>query len=213
MSNYQRISPNNFVLVVIYNVASKLELMYNLKNNTMKRFMILASFLTMAYTNAQNVDTMKTTKVETVVDTINGEVVSKKIKTITQKEQAIKINPADKGKVNGDRIFPPTKVKKTIMVDYDSDPFYDDVTTLKYFELNNKKYAFRKSDDGFIMNVINKDGEKLSGNARQTKSGPYYIVNTDAFDGIGYFNKEKKFVLEFYNTKTEALETIEFIEK
>jgi len=179
----------------------------------MKKFMILASLLIVAYTNAQNVDSIETTKVETVADTINGVAVSKRIKTITKKEQAVQLDSADKGKIDANRVFPATKVEKTVMVDYDSDPFYDDVTTIKYFELNNKKYAFRKSGDGFIMNVLDKDGETLSGNARQAKSGPYYIVNSDAFNGIGYFNKEKKFVLEFYNTKTEALETIEFIEK
>ncbi|WP_344789197.1 hypothetical protein [Postechiella marina] len=179
----------------------------------MKNFMTIALLLVMVNTYAQQVDSIKTTKVETVTDTVNGEITSKKIKTITLKEQAVKTDPADKGKLNADRIFPPTKVKKTVMVDYDADPFYDEKTTLKYFELNNDNYVFRKSNDGFIMNVLNKDEEVLKANARQTKSGPYYVVNSNEFDGIGFFNKEKKFVLEFYNQKTDKLETIEFAEK
>ena len=172
------------------------------------------SCLMFASLTAQNTDKSKTTKKTVLTDTINGKVIKRSVKTVTEKEQEIKLDPADKGKIDGDRVFPPTKVTKTYYIDNDNDPFYDKVLKVRYYERNGKKYAFKSSDNGFSINSIdNAKNESQEGVATKSLSSPYYIIKTTGLNGIGYFDENNNFIIEHFDENTDQLKVIKFVEK
>lgn len=172
------------------------------------------SYLIFANLTAQNTDTLKTTKKTVLTDTINDQIIERSVKTVTEKEQEIKLDPADEGKINGDRVFPPTKVTKTYYIDNDNDPFYDKVLKIRYYESNGEKYAFKSSDNGFSINTIDDvKNESEEGVATKSLSSPYYVIKTTGLNGIGYFDENNNFIIEHFDENTGQLKVIEFTEK
>ncbi len=179
----------------------------------MKKVIFMISCFAFGVIGAQNVDLVKTTKVDVVKDTIDGKIIERSVKTITIKEQPVKFDPADKGKLNQDRVFPATKVTKTFYIDNDNDPFYEKINTVKYYQKNGRKYSFKSSDDGFsISSIDSKNREEASGNASKSLASPYYIITASDFDGVGYFDDNNNFVIEYYDEKERKLKVIEFVE-
>ena len=113
----------------------------------MKNYITTALILVTGLAVSQNKPTDKITTTQTkIVKAKDGNTTyDKKVKVITTKEQEVKLDPKDKGKIDGDRVFTPTKVTKTILVDNDKDPFYDELTKVKYYKHNGNKYAFEKT--------------------------------------------------------------------
>lgn len=180
----------------------------------MKKLILIMSCLTFGILSSQNVDKQKTTKVTTVTDTINGKAVERSVKVVTEKEQLIKTDPSDAGKIDADRVFPPTKVTKTFYIDNDNDPFYDKVKKVKYYEMDGETYAFKSSDSGFLISSIDDEkNEKASGSANKSLRTPYYVITSSKFDGVGYFDDNNNFVIEYYDGREKKLKAVEFSEQ
>lgn len=164
------------------------------------------------YAQENPVDKMQETKVKTMMVEKDGEMIETKVKVITKKEQEVMTNPAQKAQRDADRYLPPTKVSKTILVDNDNDPFYDNKTELKYYSFNNVKYAFKADETGFKVSKIDGEKEIKYGTAIRSSMNNYYIVTLDDFTGVGYFDENGSMIIEYYNTDLNDLVSVRFDE-
>lgn len=150
--------------------------------------------------NAQEKKENKDKIVETKTRIINvmedGEMVQRKVMVKTIKEQEIKTDPNYKGTIDAPRVFPETKVSKIIYIDNDNDPFYDKETTVVYYKKNNMTYNFNPTNSGF--EIIDGKTNQPIGNARFSANSEVYILDSDDYSGIGYF-EDNMFVIEYYD--------------
>lgn len=157
----------------------------------------------------KNVSEESTTK---TVKTDNGtEVVEKKIKVTTREEQDIEFAEKDKNKRDKDVVKSPVKVKKTIEIDNDRGNSYDSKTEIRYYEFNGKQYGFKKVDTGF--SVLEKDHETPNNYGQLIKFNRenHYLFKNGNDTGIGYFNDDGSFTIEYYDKKTKTVTSQEFI--
>jgi len=179
----------------------------------MKNLVYIFSLLMCAGIYAQNnnpVDVTDETIVKTVQVKEDGKIIEKKVKVNTVQKQEVKIDPKDRYKLNGYRMDTPVKVTKTVMVDNDGDPQYDTKTKVTYYKFNEVDYAFVPDEKGFIVSVKKGDKRMPFGKARYSARNMSYIVTTDEYTGVGYFDKEKTFVIEYYDGESDGLITKEF---
>lgn len=156
--------------------------------------------------NAQS-DVIKTTKVKkTPHITENGMAYNTKVKVVTEKSKRTKFNPNQKYDLNQNRVDSPVTVEKTIMIDNDTDPFYDTKTTVKFFKYKGKKYDFLFGEDNILITYKLKDKDITSAKAIKSINNNFYIIEGKDFNGTGYFNKYGDFVIEFINKKTKKVE-------
>jgi len=99
--------------------------------------------------------TEKTLKIEK-----NGAVVENSVKISTEIRQAVMTDNDDKGKVNGDRIFPPKVVIKTVEIDNDDDQWYDEKIKFSY-TTNNRTDLVVVTDKKDIMIAV-EDGDNVT---------------------------------------------------
>lgn len=151
------------------------------------------------------VDKMEETKVKTVKVEKDGKMVEKKVKVTTAKEQKVKSEIEPDHYENSTRIDTPVKVTQTVAMDNDDDPFYDSESTIQYYQLGNNKYTFTQNEGGFIVTSMVDDEKMVYGNARLTSQNRYYILNTDTYSGLGYFNSQGDFVVEYYDDNLDAM--------
>ncbi len=157
----------------------------------------------------KNISEESTTK---TVKTDDGtEVVEKKIKVTTREEQDIEFAEKDKKKRDKDIVKSPVKVKKTIEIDNDRGNSYDAKTEIGYYEFNGKQYGFKKVDTGF--SVLEKDHETPInyGNIVKFNRDNHYLFQNGNDTGIGYFNEDGSFTIEFYDKDTKTVTSQEFI--
>ncbi|MBT8266930.1 MAG: hypothetical protein KJO41_08095 [Bacteroidia bacterium] len=173
----------------------------------MKNIFISAALLifTAGFAQENPVDSMEETKVKTMTVEKDGETIETKVKVVTKKEQEVMTNPAQDHLRDADRYLPPTKVTKTIMVDNDNDPFYDNKTKLKYYTFKNVKYAFRADETGFMVTNFDGDKEVIFGKAVRSSLNNYYIVTLDDFAGVGYFDDNGNLIIEYYDSELDVL--------
>lgn len=153
-------------------------------------------------------------EVETKTIKVNNgrEVVEKKVKVTTTEEQGIIFDEKDKNKIDKDIIESPVKVKKTIEIDDDKDNSYDSKVEVGYYEFEGRRYHFKKMNNGFLVSTENKQNPNDFGNIiRYNKENHYLFRNADTI-GIGYFNPQGNFVIEYYDKKTGELVSQEFME-
>ena len=110
---------------------------------------------------------------------------------------------------NSTRVATPMKVTKTIKLDRDNDPFYDSETKVVSYNLNNDSYSFTRNERGFAIATE----QNLYGNARLTSINGYYLINMSDSSGIGYFNKDGDFVIEYYDKEKDKMVTKTFTSK
>ncbi|WP_452226917.1 hypothetical protein [Lacinutrix cladophorae] len=171
----------------------------------------LLVFTTTAYAQSNNpVDVIEETKVKTVKVKEDGKLIEKKVKVNTVQKQEVKIDPKDRYDLNGNRMDTPIKVTKTVSVDNDKDANYETKTKVTYYKFDNADYAFIPDEKGFIVAVKNGDKDKAFGKARYSANNMSYIVTTDEYTGVGYFDKNKTFVIEYYDGESDGLVTKEF---
>ncbi len=120
----------------------------------------------------------------------NGEEkVIKKQEVITKKSE-IKLNPGDEDKTNQSASYTDSEVqvqKSHSSSDADS-------------------YTLIPDGNGYRITLLRKSGNQTS-KARPVSSG-YYIVNMGEKDNcLGHFDKEKNFILERYDAKTDKVIT------
>ena len=171
---------------------------------TMKNLIIATLMLSGTVLFAQQEDKMVTTKVKKEVKVNDkGQLYTNKVMVKTEKTKKMKWNPNQKHQLNQARIETPVTVNKVVMIDNDMDPFYDKSTKVKYYKFNDMKYNFLVNKNSLVISY-EKDNKKYnSARAIKSRYNRHYIVNGDDFNGIGYFNKDNDFVIEYYDKETE----------
>lgn len=131
----------------------------------------------------------------------------KKIKVVTRETGTVELDENDKNKVNQNRIDSPVKVEKTVMVDDSEGNGYDLLQKETYYVLGDEKYLFSPNDNGFDMafNPHNNTSVKVT-KALTSSNKRYYIINGDMYSGIGYFDSNENFIIEYYNKDTNTIE-------
>ena len=172
----------------------------------MKNLIYIVSFLMATGVYAQEkkpIDKMEqTTTTKTTVNK-NGEKVSENtVKVTTKTEQEIKTVQQAGNTTNGDKVDTPIKVTKTIQIDSDSDPFFDASNKTVYYNYNNDKFTFSSDSNGFMM----ASAENPSyGEARKSASNHFYLMTIKGQPGVGYFDSNGNFIVEYYNKDTDAM--------
>ncbi|MCF7560727.1 hypothetical protein L3X39_08760 [Sabulilitoribacter multivorans] len=158
----------------------------------------------------------KETKEETEVKVVKikdgDKTTEKKVKVVTRETASVKLNEKDKNKVNQDRVNTSTKVEKMVMVDNDNDENYDVLSKETYYKIGDKNYLFKPSDRGFDI-AFNKDKAMFIPveKALNTNANGHYLVNGESYTGIGYFNKEGNFVIQYYDNEKDSIETKTYV--
>ncbi|WP_431134176.1 hypothetical protein [Psychroserpens mesophilus] len=163
--------------------------------------------VTGAYAQNKPVDKVEETKTKTIKVKKDGEVVENKVKVTTTKEQQVKTKAEKNSTINNDRVFPKVKVTKTVSVDNDNDPFYDSTDKIEYYTNEDGKYLFTSNKKGFTMSDAQNN---TIGFAARSTNNQYYILNMNNYSGVGYFNNDGNFVVEYYNSDLEMLVNKEF---
>jgi hypothetical protein len=158
---------------------------------------------------AQN-DKIKTTKTTKTTVVENGEVINKKVKVITEKTQKVKFDKTQKHQLNQDRVVAPIAVTKIFMIDNDKDPFYDKVTKVKYYNMDNKKFAFQAEGNSLKISFFEGEKEVNIGKAVRSQYNNYYVISSKEMNGVGYFTKDNDFVVEYYDAKKDDTKVLIF---
>lgn len=174
----------------------------------MKTIILALSLLTCSGLIAQEkapVDKMEATKTTTTTVDKNGEkVILSKVKETTRKEQVIKTQQRGGNTVNGDKIDTPIEVTKTMQIDSAWDPFYDVSVKSKTYDFNGEQMTFSSNDSGFLMSSTD---DASYGEARETSNRHLYLTTTKGHPGVGYFDSNGSFVIEYYNKEQNMMVT------
>ncbi len=137
-----------------------------------------------------------------------------KIKVINKETSHVKLDAEDANKINQDRVPAETKVVKTVMIDNDKDKAYDLLTTETFYVNEDSSYRFSPDESGFMMALSDDQNEFVEiGKAWNTKSQGNYIVRGETYNGVGYFDKDGSFVVEYYDEDTESIKIMKYDEK
>ncbi|WP_179345024.1 hypothetical protein [Winogradskyella ursingii] len=167
------------------------------------KFKILSLAL-IAFIGVQAQDTVKVEKpkdkiVETTTRIIkvmeDGKMVEKKIMVRTTQEQTVETDPSYAGTIDAPRVFPDTKVSKVIYIDNDNDPLYDEESNVSFYK-EGAGYNFERTNSGY--KIINAKTSDPYGSLRFSNNSDVYLLTTDDFNGIGYF-EDGMFTVEYYN--------------
>jgi hypothetical protein len=90
----------------------------------------------------------------------NGAVVENSVKISTEIRQAVMIAADDKGKINGDRIFPPKVVIKTVEIDNDDDQWYDE--KIKFSYMTDERTDFTLVSENNNVMIAIEEGNNVS---------------------------------------------------
>lgn len=163
------------------------------------RYILILLISTGLYAQKAQVDKIEETTVRTVKFEKDNETLENKVRVKTQKEQLVLTDSSFDTSPNADRVFPKVKVTKTIGIDNDNDPFYDSEAKFQYYILNDDTYKFESKNNGFIIFKNKIDPIAM---ATRTNSGKFYLLNMDKYAGVGYFDEESNFVIEYLNAET-----------
>ena len=172
------------------------------KEKIMKNIMILLLTLMGVSVFAQQtpVDKKEETKTKVIRVKSEKDTIETKMQVKTTEETEVRTVKNPNHPINQDQIDTPTKVTTTTVFDLDNDPFYEESQTEKYYTYNNKRYRFEANDYGFEMkNDHSAETNNELGKARLTSVNRFYLIENDGNNGIGYFNKEGSFVVEYYD--------------
>ncbi|MEP3836944.1 MAG: hypothetical protein ABJM36_04825 [Algibacter sp.] len=134
-----------------------------------------------------------------------------KVKVITRETSNVKLKDADAKKVNQDRVLSTKKVEKMIMVDDDADADYDFLTKETYYVSGDKNYKFTPNKKGFDIAFNTNTNEFVkTANAWESSANGHYIVRGDNKNGIGYFDSEGNFIVEYYDNHLEDIMKIKY---
>lgn len=145
----------------------------------------------------------KTVKVKSEKGTIEN-----KVKVTTTEESDIELVENPDHYENMTRVDTPTKVTKTLSIDFDDDPFYDTTEQTQYFTYNGVTYGFQPNERGFAMSK--KDGEGNMAKARLSSISRFYLVEMGDHQGVGYFKDNGNFVVEYFDKNTNSMTVREY---
>ncbi|WP_166966539.1 hypothetical protein [Yeosuana marina] len=177
----------------------------------MKNVIVLIAILLSVNLFAQEAPTevKKETEVKTIKTKDADKTTEKKIKVVTSETASVELDKKDKNKVNQDRIGATKKVEKTVSIDNDDDNNYDVLSQETYYILGEENYRFTPNEKGFDITFDkNKDNNHFIkvGKAWTTSNDSYYILNGEIHSGIGYFDSNGNFAVEYFNKETNQVE-------
>ncbi|MFD0964742.1 hypothetical protein [Pseudofulvibacter geojedonensis] len=177
----------------------------------MKNLIIgLLSIGTVMSINAQT-EIMKTSEVKKTQKVTNqGVSYNTKVKVITKKTKEKKLDPNQKHLLNQNLVGTPVTVEKTIMIDNDLDPLYDTKTKVKYFKYKGVKYDFLFNEENVLITYTLNDKTITSARMVKSVNNNFYFVEGKDFNGVGYYNKEGDFVIEYNNNISNKSEQVVF---
>ena len=172
----------------------------------MKNIAIIITLFFTSFVIAQQKPKNVSEETETKTVKVNDgkKVVEKKIKVTTREEQELKLAEKDKNKVNQKLVESPVKVTKTVQYDNDNDPYYDVEYQQRTFKYNGNEYAFTKDDTGFVIIDSSNKGTPFA-NIYRSSTDNHYIFESKNRSGIGYFDAQGNFILEYYDGKSKVL--------
>lgn len=176
----------------------------------MKKLILSVFILTSFVLNAQTDKVVTSTVKKDVKISEKGVPYATKVKVVTEKTEENKFDPAQKHQLNQDRIPSPVSVTKTVMIDNDKDPFYEKSVKIKYYTYKGRKYSFNVEDNSVLIHYNLDDNDIVSARAFKSRNNRFYIINGAEFNGVGYFNTEGDFVIEYYNKVTNDTEIAVF---
>jgi len=142
----------------------------------------------------------------TIVKTDKG-TTEKKTKVVTKETASVELDKRDKNKVNQDQVKSRKKVEKTVYVDNDNEDSYKFLTKETYYVSGDENYVFKPNNKGFDI-TFHKNNDHLIkiGKAWNSNTDGYYILNGQMNNGIGYFDANGNFAVEYYNKDTDQIE-------
>ncbi|MDG3582107.1 hypothetical protein [Galbibacter pacificus] len=157
--------------------------------------LILSTVLILAtsFAFAQNKDVLEetVTKTTTVKDN-KGEEQSQQ-SVVVRKEQNINLSEADRNKINQERVASPVKITKhETIIDGNVQTVLDNNAS---FTCEGVECDFSPSNQGFI---IGGNDNTLKATSYKSSSNDF-IVETEKGNGIGYFDSNANFVIEYYD--------------
>ncbi|WP_372754960.1 hypothetical protein [Mariniflexile sp.] len=171
----------------------------------MKKLLYASVFLfaTSIYAQEPVKNISEESTIKTVKTNNGSEIVEKKIKVTTRQEQGIEFAEKDIDKRDKDVVNSPVKITKTIEVDGDKGNSYESKTEIAYYEFEGKQYGFKKVDNGF--SVLSTTSELPEGNIVKLNKSNHYIYQNGDDTGVGYFNEDGSFTIEYFDKKTGAI--------
>ena len=126
-----------------------------------------------------------------------------KMKVVTRETADVALDEEDKHKINQDRVNVPKKVEKMVMVN-DGGEAYNLLSKETYFVMEDDNYMFVPTQKGFHISSNNNESADI-GKAWSTSVDGYYILNGGQKNGIGYFDDDGNFTIEYYDKKADAV--------
>ncbi|MEJ1222933.1 hypothetical protein [Sediminicola sp. 1XM1-17] len=175
----------------------------------MKNLFLIAAFILSGTLLAQvePTEVKKETEVKTV-KTNHGDKVSKKsVKVVTKSTANVELDENDKDKIDQSRVESTAKVEKEVYVDNGDANGYNFLNKETFYVSEGGNYAFSPNKQGFGMTFTPENEESVAiGNSWVSSNEGYYIVDGETHAGIGHFNANGYFVVEYYNNDTKQVE-------
>lgn len=183
----------------------------NLKTLKMKNLIYIGVFLFCigGFAQEKPKEVKEESQIKVVKTREGNRNVEKKVKVVTRETADVELDKNDAKKVNQDRIKATKKVEKMVMVDNDDDDSYDLLSKETYFVSGDENYKFSPSNQGFDIAFDNDNNKFINiGKAWSTNANGSYIIRGKMHNGIGYFDADGNFIIEYYNKDSNEIETI-----
>lgn len=175
----------------------------------MKNIIYLVALLICGTAMAQEKPTevKEEVKIKTIKQKNGEEVTEKKIKMVARETSNVKLDESDANKINQDRVDATTKMEKKIMVAKNSDDFKT-LSKVTYYVVGDKNYMFTPQPYGFDVANNNANNEFTTiAKAWVTKANGSYIIKGETQNGVGYFDKNGNFIVEYYDEDSNTIKS------
>ncbi|MFS4481883.1 hypothetical protein ACKGJY_02615 [Hyunsoonleella sp. 2307UL5-6] len=168
---------------------------------------ILALFICgTAVAQEQPSEVTEEVKIKTIKQNNGKNVTEKKIKMVTRETSNVKLDDSDAEKINQNRVNATTKVEKKIMVAKNSNNFKT-LSKVTYYTVGDSNYMFTPQNYGF--DVANNQDSKYTTIAKAwiTKANGSYIIKGETLNGVGYFDKNGNFIVEYFDDTSNSIKS------
>lgn len=174
----------------------------------MKTLFYISILLLGTYSFAQTkpVDEMKTTQIKTQTVEEDGKLVTKQVKVVTEKKQEVKTDPSKSGQIDAPMIETPTKVTKTISVNTNNNGRFKALSKITYYTFNDHVYGLQTTNTGYELSRKVNNKNMPYGTARRTQNKDIYVITTKHYSGVGYFNQNNDFIIEYYDKDKKMIQ-------
>ncbi|KJD32878.1 hypothetical protein PK35_07825 [Tamlana nanhaiensis] len=175
----------------------------------MKNIMYLCAILltTTAFAQEKNNEAKEETEVKIVKIKDGEKTTEKKVKVVTRETAQVVLDDKDKNKVNQDRVNSVSKVEKMVMVDDDGDDNYELLTKKTFYKIGDKDYLFKPNDRGFDIAFNSEENKFIKTSSAFNTTNGNYLIDHENYAGIGYFNPNGDFVIQYYDKNTDKIVT------